>query len=236
LINYKTYFFESLSSTNDTAFELLKNENDPLVVVAKTQTKGRGRFDRVWHGQKDKSIFISFASEINSDFKLQFFSLVAGVKLCNFLHNEKISIKWPNDIYYDSRKLAGILCECQIFKNKRLLVAGLGVNFKKIDSMPATKTSPAFIDEFYDCSYAKILEICSKALSETYESIMENKFVDDIKNFAKYDFLFNKEISATNNGEKISGKALGIDENAQLTIQQKDSSLAQINSGEATLS
>ena len=235
MINYKTYFYESLDSTNDTAFELLQSHQSPLIVTAKSQTKGRGRFDRIWHGQKDKSIFISFASEIDSSFKLQFFSIVAGVKLCNLLKNEKISIKWPNDIYYDSRKLAGILCECQVFKNKRFLVAGLGVNFKKIDSMPATTTYPAFIEEFCDLNYDDTLLLCSTALSSTYESILKNSFKEDLDSFAKYDYLFNKEISATSNGEKISGKAFGIDENAQLTISQKDSSLVKINSGEATL-
>jgi BirA family biotin operon repressor/biotin-[acetyl-CoA-carboxylase] ligase len=134
---------QSVASTNAEAFELAQEGAfHGEVVVAETQTDGRGRRGRSWASPAGKNLYASFvlrpelppqrASEV---------TLVAAVALCETLREAGVeaSIKWPNDVLIHGKKVAGILTELSADTERvHFIVLGIGVNLNCTSSdLPA---------------------------------------------------------------------------------------------------
>jgi len=110
----------------------LKNKL-PVLVTAAYQTGGRGRDRRTWLSLKDKGLYASFGFSLDSNKNLHFLPLLSGITVIETL--KKISdielelgLKWPNDVLYSGKKIAGILIENTIFDNRMFCVTGIGIN------------------------------------------------------------------------------------------------------------
>ncbi|MDR0351613.1 MAG: biotin--[acetyl-CoA-carboxylase] ligase [Puniceicoccales bacterium] len=126
---------ENIDSTNSHAFELAEKSQPsmPFMVIAKSQTAGRGQFHRKWYSSDDKNLYLSVAFKPKkapanfSNFSLKFAELVAERLSNKFSIN--FTIKYPNDIYFNGKKLAGILTETKILGNEIMVaVSGIGIN------------------------------------------------------------------------------------------------------------
>ena len=130
------YFFKtSLSTNNEVKKNLSKfKEKKNIALFSLKQIKGRGRINRKWISKKGD---LTCSYLINKDFKINeigkiniWFSIVLLSLLKRKFPKKKFKIKWPNDIYLNNKKLAGVLIETNIVKNKiKSLIIGLGVNF-----------------------------------------------------------------------------------------------------------
>ena len=110
--------FDVLDSTN----EYLKNKEkleEYEVVIAKTQTNGRGKRGSVWISNEGAALFSFVIDSIGYDDKV---TIYTGFIVRNILHKlikeafsenveSYLKFKWPNDIYYKDKKLCGILCD-----------------------------------------------------------------------------------------------------------------------------
>ena len=132
---YRVETFDSLASTNDEAMARLK-AGDPggLFITAVTQTGGRGRQGRHWMsppGNLYATLALADPAHLAVAPQIGF---VAGVALASTLRHllggdQRIKIKWPNDILFDGAKLAGILLESATISGGRIgCVIGFGVN------------------------------------------------------------------------------------------------------------
>jgi BirA family biotin operon repressor/biotin-[acetyl-CoA-carboxylase] ligase len=131
LNNLEFFEFETLESTND--FLLKQKLNNKIqVCITKEQTKGRGQFDRQWLAPKNSSIFCSIKLKFNKEISLNGLSLIIGLSIVKTLERQyqisNLKLKWPNDIYYQDKKLAGILLENQ-FQKAHFVTLGFGLNF-----------------------------------------------------------------------------------------------------------
>jgi BirA family transcriptional regulator, biotin operon repressor / biotin---[acetyl-CoA-carboxylase] ligase len=127
------FAYESLDSTNDTAYKLAENgEKEGTIVVAERQKKGRGRQGRNWLSPKG-GIYLSciLRPEIEPK-EVAKITLVSAVALCISIReiaNIQAMIKWPNDIIIKGRKVCGILTEMKAEQDKvDFLIVGIGVN------------------------------------------------------------------------------------------------------------
>ena len=110
--------FSSLTSTNTTARDYPVGS----IIMAETQTGGRGRYGRVWQSPKG-NLYVSFVFE--SDPKRdKYLSFLTGLALAESLPEFNVRLKWPNDVLLDGKKVAGILLETS--GNK--IIVGIGVN------------------------------------------------------------------------------------------------------------
>lgn len=130
MIGDKVLIFEKIDSTNEYIKKNYQQLNNGTVVVAIEQTAGKGRKGRSWISPKGGlwfSIFIK-PKNLKSAF---FFTKLSSVTLIKVLKKYKINaqIKWPNDIFVNGKKLAGILTE-GIYENSKpiALVIGIGIN------------------------------------------------------------------------------------------------------------
>ncbi len=131
--------FDSVGSTNAEAFSLAQDGAfHGEVVVAEQQTEGRGRRGRTWASPARKNLYLSVVlrPELPPQ-RAPEVTLVAAVALAETLREAGVqaSIKWPNDLLVDGKKVAGILTELSADTEKvHFVVLGLGVNLNATPS------------------------------------------------------------------------------------------------------
>jgi len=131
--------FDSVTSTNDTAKELLaEGAQSGTIVVAQTQTEGRGRSGRTWFSPDEDNLYLSMIHQSALDPEH-----IAGLTLdvavavaealvtCGF----EPELRWPNDILINGRKVGGILCELEL-KPCLAVIVGIGLNINGQDFPP----------------------------------------------------------------------------------------------------
>jgi BirA family biotin operon repressor/biotin-[acetyl-CoA-carboxylase] ligase len=135
--NFECYFFESIDSTNS-FLASTKYSTKPQICITREQTKGKGQHGRNWVSQKDGSIIFSMRKSFHEGMNLNGLSLIAGMAIIKSIEAEcqlsGLKIKWPNDIYYGDKKLAGILMENTHYKSNQLVLIGVGINYQLVDT------------------------------------------------------------------------------------------------------
>ena len=134
------YYFPEIDSTNNYAIRLAQ-EGAPegTIVLSDFQTEGKGRLDRVWESSQDSNILISFVlrPSLNIERVVKITLATSEIvisaleKHLNKLNsnNLKFSVKWPNDILLNGKKLAGILTESSTREKDIIyVVVGIGLN------------------------------------------------------------------------------------------------------------
>ena len=132
--------YDSVDSTNKTAISLTEQgEKEGIVVIAKTQTAGRGRMGRAWISCPG-NLFASYIINGKTVRENPELSFLVGVSVIESIEHLvpriKCLCKWPNDIMLNDRKICGILIEAAA---NDCVVAGIGVN---LASHPETASYP----------------------------------------------------------------------------------------------
>ena len=136
--------FEKLNSTNDFACEIekksagnnLKEDLNGTVILSEIQDKGRGRFNKDWLSPRGGLWFTIILTTIIKEKDLPKMNLLAAISIAEILitkYKLEVTVKWPNDIYCNSCKIAGILSETEKINNLLYLNVGIGINVN-IDS------------------------------------------------------------------------------------------------------
>ncbi len=126
-------FYREVASTNDVAFDLAKKgASEGTVVIADTQTKGRGRLQRKWISPPGFNLYMSiiFRPSISSK-DASILTLVSSITLFETVNSYGIEcrIKWPNDLLINRRKVAGVLTEMELGGDRvEFVLVGLGIN------------------------------------------------------------------------------------------------------------
>jgi len=121
---------EVLPEIDSTNSELMRRGRDgqtaPVLLVAAQQTAGRGRLGRSWTSQAGDSLTFSLGLPLQpADWSG--LSLLVGLSLAEHLH-PAVRLKWPNDLWWQDRKLGGILVETANQAERRWTVVGVGLN------------------------------------------------------------------------------------------------------------
>ncbi len=124
-----------VTSTQAIAFEMAERGTaDGTIVVADTQTAGRGRRGRVWHDAPGDSLLVSIVLRPRLNVadlpKLSLAAAVAVAEAIDLTTGLDARLKWPNDVLVNGRKVAGILLESRIVAEP-IVVAGIGVNLRQ---------------------------------------------------------------------------------------------------------
>lgn len=132
------HLFGSVPSTNDVAREMAE-EGAPsgTVVLARSQSEGRGREGRTWHSPADLGVYLSIVLRPARVSNPNLLPILAGLGTAEELERrvEGLSpaLKWPNDLMTDGRKFGGVLCEgAWDGEEIRFLVAGTGINVRPL--------------------------------------------------------------------------------------------------------
>jgi len=220
------HFFDSIESTN----LFLSNRpftNKVQLCLAREQTQGKGQYGRQWESQKDSSILFSIQRNFPQECNLNGLSLVVGLAIVKVLEKECLvegfKIKWPNDIYFEGKKLAGVLLENQIQSKNQSVVIGVGINYALDQSMTfeIPWTDLANITKILPDIKLLTAEIINNILvmSEHFSAFGFNDIQSDWK---RYDMLQGKKVKCTDLKDSFEGKVVGVTSQGALKIYTKN--------------
>ncbi len=148
----KFIHFNEITSTQDYAHYLIENDllHQPSLIYTDFQSRGRGQLQKQWLGSPAKNIYMTLAIPCSIHYHKQFHLSLMTIISCLQLFQEEvegkehIKIKWPNDIYYEHKKLGGLLIESRI-RGKTIYYAligvGLNINEEEEICQPLDATS-----------------------------------------------------------------------------------------------
>lgn len=169
----KRLILSSVSSTNSYVAARAAGMNQDVMVVAEEQTAGRGQRGNHWEAEPGKNLTCTMLwHPDNFPVKLQFaISRAVSLALIDTLSSLGIeaSIKWPNDIYVDDRKIAGILIEHAVAPSKILhTIIGMGLNVNQTEFL-SDAPNPVSIKNLIN------LEVPVTKVLEMYEHRLEHR-------------------------------------------------------------
>ena len=132
-MKFEIFKFEKVTSTNDMAINLIKEEQKETgCVYADTQTKGRGTYGREWISDKGNLFGSIFFPLKNNYPPFNEFSIINPLIISDvikyFCEEKNINLKFPNDIFINRKKICGILQELVVSNSRKFLIIGIGVN------------------------------------------------------------------------------------------------------------
>ncbi len=241
ILGQSALYFRMLPSTNDVAKELaLRGVNEGTVVVAETQTAGRGRFKREWASPEDGlwlSIVLKPNVQLSQVSKLTLLASVAVAKTFNRLYGLKSEIKWPNDVLINQKKVCGILTESQIMgKTLRFAILGIGINANfNIAVFPThLKESATTLRKELGRKIEREILLC-EILAETefyYGLLRRGRFDIILDDWRKLASILGSHVEIDTNRRRIQGRAIDVDDEGALIVRLEDNGLLRVVSGD----
>ena len=244
----KISVLDTVDSTNSEAERILANgEKEPFAVISNHQSNGRGRLGRKWYSPATGNINISIGFRPNINLlKLRTFTLWQGTHIAELLRsftaNNSISIKWPNDLVINEKKLAGMLTEASIDTDQvKTLIFGIGININSSTkrfpkSLSKTSTSLKDLTDRYQRIHelsAQLIKTILLAYNKCIEGYSEREI---ILKWEKLDALFKRNVEVSNGKDKFNGRAIGIDSEGSLKIKLRNGRIKLVKSGEVSVS
>ena len=153
----KKYQFKKVNSTNDIAIKKIKSGISRGLVIAETQSKGRGQYGKKWISFKG-NLLMSIFFEINTGISIKYITFknceIIKKSIQKFTKN-KIKIKPPNDLLINNEKICGILQETFFQNKKKFIVVGIGLNLVK---SPKIKKYPTnYLNKYTSKKISKLM-------------------------------------------------------------------------------
>ena len=216
IYNFHLYHVKSIGSTNTFLKENYNSFPDNSILLADIQTNGRGRYTRKWISNDDYTFSFLFK---NNNYHNEILSPLAIVKALKKLDINGF-IKWPNDVYYNNKKLSGILIESvYLGSNIAATIVGIGINKydkPEVDGIGINK----------DISNINLVSL----ITEEYINLIKKDFKDIIDEYISFSNVINRYIEYQ--GEIYLAK--NINDEGHLLIE-KDNVIKEISTDEINL-
>lgn len=232
-IGKNAYYFDSIDSTQSFASKIAKDRKESgTVIVAGTQTSGKGRLGRKWISPKG-GIWLSVIlhPELNVSL-MTLIPLAAAVALANAIQKTlsiKTELKWPNDVTLKGKKVAGIIIDASVESSQiESLILGVGINYK-INSAEVERRIKSK-DNFYGVATltannnTKPSTLIQAFLEELEESLnlLNANSQRLILQWVKNSSTIGRNVSVSTSNGKIVGKAVKVDKDGSLIIKQNN--------------
>ena len=234
-----------LAETDSTNAEITRRLADHppeqgLIVLADSQTDGKGRLGRTWHSAPGTGIYISTLIRPNlSPEQLPILTLMAGlatVIAVNEFTSNRAQLKWPNDLLLTGKKIAGVLCEYYP-KNIPAVIIGGGINVNQIQFPADIKeiATSLKLETGVAINRTALIKRLITELDFQYSELKKYKVETLIKNWTRHTDLFRKTITLKKTSQSIKGKAIRLDNLGRLVIANESGEETALDSGEVRL-
>jgi len=240
---------ELLNSLPSTSKYLLQKSQSQklqngMVCIAEMQTSGKGRLGRAWVSPFAQNLYISFLWNFKTGIgALSGLSLACGIAVCHALQNFGLKghvLKWPNDILFEEKKLAGILVDIQgESQDEYTAIVGIGINChmtaqeaNQIDQ-PWTDIKTAMSGKPFSRNVlaseliGQVLKVLNRFESEGLKPLLPE--------WDKYDVCRNKKVKIISGATSSLGIAKGVTELGELKLLKNTGDIERVISGEVSL-
>ena len=242
--NKKIIYYKQIDSTNTELARLaMKGAEHGTVVVAESQSAGKGRRGRQWESPAGENIYMSIllrpdcAPDLAPMLTLVMaYSVGEALKALGFL---EVQIKWPNDLVLSSKKICGILTEMQL-KDSEIdyVVVGVGINVNTSrfpEELQDTATS-LYLESGTILDREKLVESIAKYFDKSYRKFLETQDLSFLKE-AYNDMLVNvgREVRVLEPGNEYTAYARGINASGELLVRTAGGEEKRIYAGEVSV-
>ncbi|MGL5291587.1 MAG: biotin--[acetyl-CoA-carboxylase] ligase [Vibrionaceae bacterium] len=226
LWHWPVFFFAQIGSTNQYLLGNINSLSTGSVCLTERQTAGRGQNGRVWHSPFASNLYLSLLWRIDTD--PCGVTLALGVTLAKALAKlgcQKMSVKWPNDLYCDGKKVAGILVEssAQVGSPVINLVIGLGINLTmdKSEGKSIEQAWSNLLDHLPSSALNKTeLAFCLlQAMAEGLNKFAQTGLAGFMQDWQQFDYLQHQAVFVEQGGELLCGTARGISAQGALQLE-----------------
>jgi BirA family transcriptional regulator, biotin operon repressor / biotin---[acetyl-CoA-carboxylase] ligase len=231
-------WFHEVGSTNDVAVKLAElGKPEGTLVGADMQTAGRGRHGRDWASPAGAGLYVSVILR-PSRWVAPLLTLAAGVAIAEGIREATgldVSLKWPNDVYVETRKLAGILAEAGTSASGlNYVVLGIGINLMPAPYPPdiVGRATSVEVELARSVDRGLVLATCLAALVERSRQLATGSSESVIAAWRIYGSdMFGRVVEFTVGSQTIAGVAEDVDENGALLVRTADQ-LLPVTSGQ----
>lgn len=211
--------FDAIDSTSN----WVKQQPDAcLACLAEQQTAGRGRHGHQWESPDAENIYLSFSWQFEKTPEhLGLLSLWVGIVVAEVLAAQGLQshgIKWPNDIYWQQKKMGGILVEASNLTSRLIIGIGLNVNMAAAADIDQPWTS---VSEVTQRQHNRN-ELLVPLLDALYAAMIEFPHLDEaefMRRWKSWDLIRGKQVTFSDSGNEQVGEAQGVDWSGQLKVQ-----------------
>ena len=235
--DHQPLWYEQVGSTNDVARAAAEaGAPEGLVLVANTQSLGRGRLGRSWSSPPGAGLYVSVVLRPGGS-ALRLLTIAAGVAIAEGVHAAsglQTWLKWPNDVYVGSRKLAGILAEGSSAGAVDHVVLGFGINIRRAAYPPDVVARATSLESELgrDVDRGLVLAECLAALSNRYGMLQTGAADDVIAAWrTRGALLMGRAVEWDDDGGSRRGRAEDIDATGALLVRVDDR-IVRVISGE----
>jgi len=229
-LRQKVYYLKEVSSTMDVAKKLAKR-GEEAIVIAETQTSGRGRLGRRWHSQKGGIYFTIILRPRIGPAHAQIINLMAAVSVARAirsLFNLEAKLKWPNDVLIRGKKVCGILAEMEAEMDViKFVNLGIGINANNPISLYEEGATSIKEELGRDISRKELL-MCVLNEIEKRRSLLGEEIISEWKALSS---TINKKVRIIMQDEVVEGEAIDIDTDGAL-ILRTDKGIRRIIAGD----
>lgn len=224
------YVFDQIDSTNRFAKTVC---DDYALIVADKQSAGRGRLGRAFFSPSGAGVYMSLKAKIDDLYKnVPFITTLASVavhKAIKALYNIDCGIKWVNDIYIGTKKVAGILCE--VCDDTHAII-GIGINVYPSSLPDELKSIATHLTQSPTAvTRNRLIAMVADNLLQLISSLPDTSFMAYYK---ENSIVIGKNVLCTSPGFSFEAKAIDIDNHGGLVVETFDGTKT-LSSGEITI-
>lgn len=226
------YSFEEIDSTNRFAKRLaMLGKPEGTLVYAERQTHGRGRWSRSWDSPKGKGLWFSLILRPRLGFSsVSLFTLLGATSVSRAVEGSfglKLDVKWPNDLFFNGRKLAGVLTEAsrsQSTISYAVLGIGINVNQEKEDFAPEVREGAVSLRMINKerIDRLSLLSGILMQLENDYIRTMTQGFEFVLRRWVSRSSILGKEILLRVNSHTVRGIVKGFHTNGDLVLVTRE--------------
>jgi len=235
-------FLDSIDSTNLEAMRQAKaGAAEGLCLVAREQTRGRGRLERTWQSPPDAGLYLSLL--LRPKFEVQawpLITLMAALAVCDALLKTcdlSADIKWPNDLCVNDKKLCGILAETLETSAGGAVVIGIGINLTAA-ILPLVQAEATSIESATGekPDRERLLDGLLESISGKYE-LLEN--VEGREHIirewcAHSSYAIGRQVRVSLSEESFEGTTQGLESDGALRVETSDGKMRVVRAGDVT--
>jgi len=232
--------FDSIDSTNLEAMRRAKaGAPEGLCIVAREQTRGRGRLDRSWESPRDAGLYASLI--LRPKFAMNAWPLItlaAALAVQDALMKTialRANIKWPNDLCVNDRKLCGILAETLETSLGPAAVLGIGINLRNTPNVPAEATSVES-ETGRAPEVGSLLAALLKSVAEKYEFLDSAKGCEQVIRewCAHSSYSAGRRVRVSLGDENFEGTTRGLENDGALRVETTGGRIRVVRAGDVT--
>ena len=231
IVGSRFFRLSEVESTNEYVKGILKDAPEGMVVLANVQTAGKGRNGRNWYSPEG-GLWMSVLLD-HCDSCLM--PLTAAVAICEAfeVYDINLGIKWPNDLFLNRKKVAGILTE--VVDDRAILGIGINLNVKQFPSELSQRASSILVETNKHLNAETVYQDVCCSVDKYYQYLKEEKVDELLNKWRDYTIMIGRDVRIELPDRVVMGRVLDIDQRGALIVLRADYGIEHIVAGDCSL-